>query len=417
MLVHSSPVNSSETQDYLIVYSNDTSPATRSLPKRGTFQDSRLQGCSRSGSLKFRTASLDAQGAANLRQQQGVKSVSLNNIGSLSDFITQTGLGYNLPRISSRNPGSSDYRYDSLAGKDTCVFVIDSGYAAHPDFEGRNFAGPSFLDSPDHPGVNVDDVGHGTHVAGIVGSKTYGVAKKAKIISVKACAKREHKEGEEQKTGCTIGAIMYAIDWIVHFGREVHGCQGASVVNMSVIGDKNEALDECVNEATRQENMFFVVAAGNNGTEARNFSPMAAMEACVVGAIGEGDQLANFNNFGKEVRLFAPGLGILSTWTDGGEGGFGTVSRRLAPSTYRKAGVANPVQKVLGGTSMAAPHVAGVAAMLFTRYPSIKSTKMCERLRLMASRKEEPPSFILSNSILYNGEDKKVDWAATVDLK
>ena len=109
------------------------------------------------------------------------------NLGETDDlqkkaYVTQSSSTWGLARISHVNKGSSSYTYDSSAGTGTCSYVIDTGiYVAHPEFEGRatflaNFAGD---------GSNTDGNGHGTHVAGTIGSKTYGVAKQTKLYAVK----------------------------------------------------------------------------------------------------------------------------------------------------------------------------------------------------------------------------------------
>lgn len=116
-----------------------------------------------------------------------VKSVEVIKEAKIDGIVTQTGINYNQPRIIHRQRGFTSHEYDSSAGNGTCIFVLDTGFAAHTDFNGRYFAGPAFFPRDRYPGINIDEDGHGTHVAGIAGSTTYGVAKKARIISVKVC--------------------------------------------------------------------------------------------------------------------------------------------------------------------------------------------------------------------------------------
>lgn len=100
-------------------------------------------------------------------------------------ILSQSNATWGLGRISHTQKGSSDYLYDSSAGEGTCAYIIDTGiYTEHADFEGRATFVKNF-DKVD--GTDADMFGHGTHVAGTIGSKTYGVAKKAKLFSIKVC--------------------------------------------------------------------------------------------------------------------------------------------------------------------------------------------------------------------------------------
>ena len=117
-------------------------------------------------------------------EQDAVIKANLGEIENVEKraYTTQSSATWGLGRISHQSPGTSSYTYDSTAGSGTCVYVIDTGiYTAHPEFEGR----ASFLANFAGDGQNSDGNGHGTHCAGTVGSKTYGVAKKAKLFAVK----------------------------------------------------------------------------------------------------------------------------------------------------------------------------------------------------------------------------------------
>jgi subtilisin family serine protease len=106
------------------------------------------------------------------------------NLGELEKkaYVTQASSTWGLARISHAARGSTSYTYDSTAGANTCAYVIDTGISTtHPEFEGR----ATFLANYAGDGQNTDGNGHGTHVAGTIGSKTYGVAKKTKLYAVK----------------------------------------------------------------------------------------------------------------------------------------------------------------------------------------------------------------------------------------
>jgi oryzin len=242
-------------------------------------------------------------------------------------LTTQRGAPWGLASISGNGSTSAqDYFYDDSAGEGTFAYVLDSGvFTSHTEFEGRASLGFNAYPGTEHE----DTVGHGTHVAGSIAGKTYGVAKKAEVISVKVFG------DEDSTTDIIMDGFEWAVEDIVSKGREA-----VSVINMSLGGGFSAAFNRAVDAATAK-GVLSVVAAGNEFMNAANVSPASAESALTVGAIGENNAKPGFSNFGSVVDIFAPGVEIVSAWITG-------------PSATFSA----------DGTSMAAPHVAGLALYL-----------------------------------------------------
>lgn len=256
-------------------------------------------------------------------------------IESKSSLMTQEDAPWGLKRLSKESLASSSifafegdsYRYPSSAGKDVDVYIIDTGInIEHEDFEGRAKWGktiPLF-------DLDIDGNGHGTHCAGTIGSKTFGVAKKANLIAVKVL--RTSGFG-------TNSDVIKGVEWVAKQHRKNARKGKRSVANMSLGGGRSLTLEKVVNGAV-EAGVHFAVAAGNDAEDACEYSPAAASSPITVGASTSIDAIAYFSNFGKCVDIFAPGLDIKSTWI-GSKDAVNTIS----------------------GTSMASPHVAGVLAL------------------------------------------------------
>ncbi|WVO16533.1 hypothetical protein L204_104212 [Cryptococcus depauperatus] len=259
-------------------------------------------------------------------------------------ITTEQGAPWGLARISHRDTlhlsTFQKYLYDSRGGEGVTAYVIDTGINIdHVEFEGRAKWGKTIPKND----VDKDGNGHGTHCAGTIASKKYGVAKAAEVVAVKVLGSNGSGSMSDVVAGvlwageqATIKAKEAAREVAASGKTKQKGC----VANMSLGGGKARSLDDAVNAAV-EAGLHFAVAAGNDNKDACNYSPAAAERAITVGASTLGDERAYFSNYGKCVDVFAPGLNILSTWTGG-----------------------NSTTNTISGTSMASPHICGLLAYL-----------------------------------------------------
>ncbi|TGZ76599.1 hypothetical protein EX30DRAFT_375359 [Ascodesmis nigricans] len=262
-------------------------------------------------------------------------------------LTTQTGAPWGISRVSQKatSPSLSTYYYDSQAGSGVNVYVIDTGIlTTHNEFEGRASLGANFA-----TGSNVDGNGHGTHVAGTIAGKTYGVAKKANVIAVRVLG----ADGSGTNSG-----VISGIQWAASDASS-KGKSNKSVANMSLGGGKSTALNSAVASAV-STGLTFVVAAGNDNANAANYSPASEPSAITVGSTTSGNARSSFSNYGSVVDIFAPGSSILSTWIG-----------------------SNTATNTISGTSMASPHVAGIAAYLIGVEGLSGSTAVTARIKAL----------------------------------
>jgi len=241
--------------------------------------------------------------------------------------VTQSNPPWGLDRIDQRNrPLSATYTYN-WTGAGVRAYVIDTGIlTSHTQFGGR---ASNVFDA--FGGNGSDCNGHGTHVSGTIGGSTYGVAKSSMPRGVRVL--------DCSGSGSTSGVIS-GVDWVrANF-------IAPAVANMSLGGGASSTLDTAVNNLSNA-GVPIAVAAGNSNTDACTSSPARAANAITTGSTTTSDARSSFSNFGTCVDLFAPGSGILSAWWT---------------STTATA--------TLSGTSMASPHVAGVAALYKQANPS-----------------------------------------------
>jgi subtilisin family serine protease len=273
-----------------------------------------------------------------LRANPGVEYVEEDQV--LEPNTTQSSAPWGLDRIDQRAlPLSGTYNYTTTASN-VSAYIIDTGIAtSHTGF------GMRATNVYDAFGGNGQDCnGHGTYVAGIVGSSTYGVAKGVRLRGVKVV--------DCNGSGTTSG-IVGGVDWV----RLNH--IKPAVANMSLGGGYSSTLNTAVTNLSNA-GVFVSVAAGNSSSDACNYSPASAVSATTVGAMGSNDCPLSSSNFGSCVDLYAPGANITSLWLNGGT-------------------------NTLSGTSPAAAHVNGVAALYKATYGDAASSTVDAWLKTNAS--------------------------------
>ncbi len=292
-----------------------------------------------SNALKGYSVEMTETAALKLAEDPLVKYVEEDAI--VESQAIQTDATWGISRIDQRDwqyPLSTEYRYNAT-GAGVHVYVIDSGVlTSHPEFGGRAVEGyDPFVDHVPFTECS----GHGTHVAGTIGSNTYGVAKGVVIHSVRVQPCSDY---------ATTSTVIAGIDWI---NRNV---QFPAVANMSLASTYSRSFEDAVKNSIAR-GITYTVSAGNYATNACNYSPAHLPEAITVGSMGSSDSWDPSTNYGSCIDLFAPGVSIRSVWnaTD-----FGTFD--------------------LSGTSTAAPHVAGVAALYLEKHPNATPAQVQDAL-------------------------------------
>jgi subtilisin family serine protease len=251
--------------------------------------------------------------------------------GEVSENATQTNAPWGLDRIDQRDlPLSTTFTY-TRTGAGVRAYIIDTGIRrTHAEFGGRAVHGFSAIN--DGRG-STDCNGHGTAVAGVVGGRTFGVAKGVTLVAVRVLS---------CSGSGAISGVIAGIDWV----RNDHASGAPAVANMSLGGPASAALDTAVSNAI-SDGVTFTVSAGASNSNACNYSPARVPAGITVGASTNADARTSFSNFGSCVDLFAPGMSIPTAWS-----------------------TSDTATTTLSGTSMAAAHTAGVAALFLHGSPA-----------------------------------------------
>jgi len=303
------------------------------------------------------SASLTSNALRVLMARDDIFSIEEDQVVELDACNAESNPDWGLARTNYRdyNYANTTYTYnyaDGTSGAGVDAYIIDTGiYCENNDFTSKKVGTCTFGYSTVKGGIfgtgeidTTDGNGHGTHCAGTVAGQTYGIAKEANLIAVKVLS--------DSGSGSTSGVIG-GIDWVT---GQVAANKKPSVANMSLGGGFSQAQNDAVAAAVNA-NVVMVVAAGNDDKNACDYSPASEPSAVTVGATDKKNARASYSNWGSCVDIFGPGSEITSAWIG-------------SPSAT----------KTISGTSMASPHVCGVAAKYKSANTALSVAQIAQQL-------------------------------------
>ncbi|KAF2971016.1 hypothetical protein GQX73_g2560 [Xylaria multiplex] len=324
----------------------------RNLNKRGTtgqFLSTRIRSFSMANGWRATAMESDELMAAEINALDMVSYIEANQYVNISALVAQANAPPGLIRLSHAQAGEDSYVFDDSAGEGITAYVVDTGIrTTHSEFQGRATLEFNAIEGS----ADTDENGHGSHVSGTIGGATFGVAKKVTLIGVKVL---------DADGGGTNADVLDGLNF-VESDVGTKNLKGKAVMNMSLGGGQSRAINNAI-AAIAAAGVVPVVAAGNEAQDAGNTSPASAPDAITVGALdATNDQRASFSNFGDVVDIYGPGVDVLSVGiTD------------------------DDATETLSGTSMASPHVAGLAAYLMALEGLTDPTAVSDRMKELAA--------------------------------